>query len=131
MKALRQLTIIAIALAATLAVTVSVADAPKSVTAPDRHSIEAKGKVNLYRVQAEGMRLGEGKNITDAELFFSLDSNPNMVYSVELKEKSPASNRVMAETLRDAYINKLTVTIYHQISIKKDNNLKVLMVQLN
>ena len=131
MKALRNLTIIAIALATTLAVTVSVADAPKTVATPDRHSIEAKGKVSLYRVQAEGMRLGEGKNITDAELFFTLDSNPKMVYSVELKKGSPASNRVMAETLRDAYINKLPVTIYHQIGIKKDNNLKVLMVQLN
>lgn len=131
MKVLRHLTIIAIALATTLAVTVSVADAPKSVATPDRHSIEAKGKVSLYRVQAEGMRLGEGKNITDAELFFTLDSNPKMVYSVELKKGSPASNRVMAETLRDAYINKLPVTIYHQIGIKKDNNLKVLMVQLN
>ena len=131
MKALRHLTIIAIALATTLAVTVSVADAPKTVATPDRHSIEAKGKVSLYRVQAEGMRLGEGKNITDAELFFTLDSNPKMVYSVELKKGSPASNRVMAETLRDAYINKLPVTIYHQIGIKKDNNLKVLMVQLN
>ena len=90
MKTLRHLTIIAIALASTLVVTVSVADAPKTVYAPDRHSIEAKGKVALYRVQAEGMRLGEGKNITDAELFFTLDSDPKMVYSVELKTDSPA-----------------------------------------
>lgn len=131
MKVLRQLTIIAIALATTLAVTVSVADAPKSVAAPDRHSVEVQGKVKLYRVQAEGMQLGEGKNVTDAELFFTLDSNPKMVYSVELKKDSPISNRVMAETLRAAYLNKLPVTIYHQMAIKKDNNLKVLMVQLN
>ena len=111
--------------------TSTLADAPKTVAAPDRHSVEVKGKVSLYRVQVEGMKLGEGKNLSDTELFISLDSDPKMVYTIDLKSKSPPANRVMAETLRDAYINKIPVTIYHQIGVKRDNQLKVLMVQLN
>lgn len=107
------------------------ADAPKSVAAPDRHSVEVKGKVSLYRVQIEGLKLGEGKNESDTELFVTLDSNPKMVYTLDLKKNSSPANSIMAETLRDAYINKVPVTIYHQMGIKKDNNLKILMVQFD
>lgn len=107
------------------------ADSPKTIKAPDRHSVEVKGKISLYRVQIEGMKLGEGQNTADAEVFVTLDSDPNMVYSLQLKSNSPPSYRVIADTLRDAYINKLPVTIYHQMAIKQDNNLKILMVQLN
>ena len=107
------------------------ADSPKNISTPDRHSVEVKGKVNLYRVQIEGMKMGEGQNVADAELFITLDSDPKMVYTLQLKGNSPAANKVMADTLRDAYVNKLPVTIYHQISVKQDNNLKILMVQLN
>lgn len=114
-----------------LTVPVAFADSPKSVESPDRHSVEVKGKVSLYRVQIEGMKLGEGKNLADAELFISLDSDPKMVYTLQLKGDSPQANKVMADTLRDAYVNKLPVTLYHQIGIKQDNNLKILMVQLN
>ena len=118
-------------LALTLLTGTVFADSPKSVNQPDRHSVEVKGKVSLYRVQIEGMKLGEGQNLADAELFVSLDSDPKMVYTLQLKKDSPQANSVMAETLRDAYINKLPVTLYHQIGIKQDNNLKILMVQLN
>jgi hypothetical protein len=61
----------------------------------------------------------------------TLDSDPEMVYTLQLKSNSPQANRVMADTLREAYINKLPVTLYHQIGIKQKNNLKILMVQLN
>ena len=107
------------------------ADAPKDITSPDRHSVEVKGKVSLYRVQTEGMKLGEGKDQADAELFVTLDSDPKMVYTLQLKSNSPTANKVMADTLREAYVNKLPVTIYHQMATKQDNNLKILMVQLN
>jgi hypothetical protein len=109
----------------------ALADSPKTIKAPDRHSVEVKGKVKLYRVQIEGMKLGEGQNQADAELFVTLDSNPNMVYTLQLKSSSPQVNKVMADTLREAYINKIPVTLYHQIGIKQDNNLKILMVQLD
>ncbi|MDT8385086.1 MAG: hypothetical protein RRB22_11780 [Gammaproteobacteria bacterium] len=110
---------------------VVLADSPKSIDQPDSHSVPVKGKVTLYRVQTEGMKLGEGKNLTDAELFVSLDTNPKMVYSLQLKSGSPVSNSVMAATLRDAYVNKLPVTIYSQINVNKDNYRKILMIQLD
>lgn len=107
------------------------ADSPKDIKTPDRHSVEVKGKVNLYRVQVQDMNLGEGQDKADAELFVTLDSNPEMVYTLELKSNSPASNKVMADTLRDAYVNKLPVTLYHQMGVKKENNFKIMMIQLN
>ena len=130
MVSLRRLTAIMTALLI-LTVSSAFADSPKNVNQPDRHSVEVKGKVSLYRVQIEGMKMGEGQNLADAELFVALDSDPKMVYTLQLKKDSPQSNRVMAETLRDAYFNKRPVTLYHQIGIKQTNNLKILMVQLN
>lgn len=107
------------------------ADSPTGLSQPDRHSIEVKGKINLYRVQVEGMNLGEGQNKVNAEVFVTLDSKPGMVYSLQLHKDSPLSNQVMADTLRDAYINKVPVTLYYQIAPKQENNLKILMVQLD
>jgi len=107
------------------------ADSPKDIKTPDRHSVEVTGKINLYRVQVQDMNLGEGQDQANAEVFVTLDSNPKMVYTLELKSNSPASNKVMADTLRDAYVNKLPVTLYHQIGVKKENNFKIMMIQLN
>jgi hypothetical protein len=107
------------------------ADSPKNIENPDSHSVEVKGKINLYRVQVENMNMGEGKNATDAEVFVTLDSKPDMVYALQIKGSTPPSNQVIADTLRDAYINNIPVTLYHQIAIGRDNNYKILMVQLN
>lgn len=107
------------------------ADSPKDIKTPDRHSVEVKGKINLYRVQVQDMNLGEGQDQANAEVFVTMDSSPEMVYTLELKSNSPASNQVMADTLRDAYVNKLPVTLYHQMGIKKENNFKIMMIQLN
>ena len=107
------------------------ADSPADIKSPDRHSVEVKGKINLYRVQVEGMGLGRDGDKVNAEVFVSLDSNPKMVYALTLNGNSPASHKVIADTLRDAYINKVPVTLYHQIGIKKSNNYKILMVQLD
>ena len=107
------------------------ADSPKTIDAPDRHSVEVKGKINLYRVQVQGMDLGEGNNHANAEVFVTLDTKPGMVYTLQLEGDSQPINNVIAATMRDAYINKIPVTLYHQLPIKKDNNFKILMVQLN
>ena len=110
---------------------ISRADSPVDILSPDRHSIEVKGKINLYRVQVEGMGMGKDIDKVNAEVFVTLDSNPKMVYALDLHSDSPASNRVIADTLRDAYISKVPVTLYHQIGIRKANNFKILMVQLD
>lgn len=107
------------------------ADSPKNIEQPDRHSVEVKGKIKLYRVQIENMKLGEGKNAADAEVFVTLDSKPGMVYALQIKGDTPPANQVIADTLRDAYINNIPVTLYHQIAVGRDNNFKILMVQLD
>jgi len=110
------------------------ADSPAVIHAPDRHSVEVSGKVSLYRVQVEGMDLGKGRNKAHAEVFVSLDSKPGMIYTLALHENDnadSAANAEMAETLRTAFVNRLPVTLYRQISVQKDNNFKILMVQLD
>ena len=113
---------------------IAVADSPVNIDKPDSHSVEVKGKVSLYRVQVEGMNFGAGQNKAHAEVLVSLDSKPNMIYTLALhggNNEPSAVNREMAETLRAAYVSKSPVTLYHQIGIKKDNNFKILMVQLD
>ena len=113
----------------------TLADSPVSIDKPDSHSVAVKGKVVLYRVQVEGMDFGEGKNKTHAEVFVSLDSQPGMIYTLALHGGKDniegVVNKEIADTLRTAYVNKLPVTLYHQIPVGKTNNLKILMVQLN
>jgi hypothetical protein len=112
----------------------ALADSPVKIDKPDSHSVEVTGKVTLYRVQVEGMNFGKGKNQTHAEVFVSLDSHPGMIYSLSLhdtKNVESAVNREIADTLRTAYVNKTPVTLYHQMAIKRDNNFKILMVQLD
>ena len=110
------------------------ADSPVKIDQPDGHSVEVKGKVNLYRVQVEGMNFGKGKNKAQAEVLVTLDSKPGMIYTLSLKNGgsgTSAVNQEMSRTLRAAYVSKSPVTLYHQIAIKKDNNFKILMVQLD
>jgi hypothetical protein len=128
---------VSIALLASLGLCFSgivVADSPVNIDKPDSHSVAVKGKVNLFRVQVEGMNFGSGKNKVHAEVFVSLDSQPGMIYTLALHDDSNGTspvNQEIADTLRTAYVNKLPVTLYHQIPIKQDNNLKILMVQLD
>ena len=112
----------------------AVADSPVKIDAPDSHSVEVKGKVTLYRVQVKGMDFGKDKDKVQAEVFVSLDSRPGIIYTLSLhdsKDGASAVNQEMAETLRTAYVNKSPVTIYRQIAMGRDNNFKILMVQLN
>lgn len=117
-----------------LFVAAAAADSPVMIDKPDSHSVEVKGKVSLYRVQVEGMNFGKEKNKVHAEVLVSLDSKPGMIYTLTLhddKNGESVINREISETLRAAYVNKLPVTLYHQIGIKQDNNFKILMVQLD
>ena len=111
--------------------TAVIADSPTSLGKPDKHSVEAKGKINLFRVQVEGMNMGADSEKADAEVFVTLDSNPGVVYALQVRKDSPATNKVMAETLREAYLHKSPVTLYHKIDARRNNFFKLIMVQLN
>ena len=106
------------------------ADTPPKINTPDSHSVEHRGTISLYRVQIQGLEFGRDENRIDAEIIVTLDSQPDMVYTVRLHEDSPPVNKVLADTLRDAYLNKTPVTIYHQIAPGK-KHVKIHMIQLN
>jgi hypothetical protein len=108
----------------------ALADTPPSLKVPDTHSIESKGNLTLYRVQIQGLEFGRDEHMVDSEIFVTLDSEPDMVFTLRLHDDSPPVNTVIADTLRDAYINKIPVTIYHQIAPGK-KNVKIHMVQFN
>lgn len=107
----------------------SFADSPPDQQTPDAHSVPAKGTLSLYRVQTEGLGFGKKGDNIDAEVFVALDTKPNTIFSVKISESSPAINKVMADTLRDAYLNNVPVTLYSQIAPGK-SNVKIQMVQL-
>ncbi len=107
----------------------ALADTPPSLQVPDTHSIQSKGVINLYRVQIQGLEFGRDKEMIDAEVFVTLDSKPGMVFTLRLHDDSPPVNTVIAETLREAYLSKSPVTIYHQIAPER-KNVKIHMVQL-
>ena len=111
-----------------------VADSPVKIDQPDRHSVEVKGKVNLYRIQVKGMNFGEGKNKANAEVLVSLDSKPGMIYTLSLGNENKGEsvvNQEMSRTLRAAYVSKSPVTLYRQLAVGKSNNFKILMVQMD
>ncbi len=107
----------------------ALADTPPSLQVPDTHSIQSKGVINLYRVQIQGLEFGRDKEMIDAEVFVTLDSKPGMVFTLRLHDDSPPVNTVIAEMLREAYLSKSPVTIYHQIAPER-KNVKIHMVQL-
>ena len=107
------------------------ADTPSSLTVPDKHSIEVKGKITLYRVQVQDMEFGSDHEKIDAEVLVTVDGAPNKVLTIRLHEDSPPVNQLMANTLRDAYLNNKKVTIYYQITPVEKQNVKILMVQMD
>lgn len=113
----------------------AMADSPVEISKPDSHSVEVKGKINLFRVQIENMNFGTGKDKAEAEVFVTLDSKPGMIYTLSLHKPGGQGhdpvNQEMADTLRAAYINKIPVTLYHQIDMHRTNNFRIIMVQLN
>ena len=118
-------------LSAMLMATGAWAESPSSLSKPDTHSVEVKGKITLYRVQVQDMEFGSDADKIDAEVFVTLDSTPNKVLTIRLHNDSPPVNTLMANTLRDAYLNNKKVTIYYQITPVEKQNVKILMVQMD
>ncbi len=110
---------------------IALADTPPSLEVPDTHSIESKGKVTLYRVQVQGLEFGRLNERVDAEVLVTLDSKPDMVFTLRMHEDSPPVNKIIADTLREAYINDTPITLYHQIAPLNRKNVKIHMVQFD
>jgi len=123
-------TLTTLLIASSLFVTTTVlADSPPDINTPDSHSYEIKGIINLYRVQIQGLEIGKNIDKLDSEILVTLDSDPAKTYGVRLHENSPPVNKVLADTLRDAYLKQVPVTLYYQKV--PGLNVKINMVQLN
>ena len=114
-----------------MAGSVALADTPPSLKVPDTHSIESKGKLTLYRVQVQGLEFGRENERIDAEVFVTIDSEPDMVFTLRMHDDSPPVNAIIAETLREAYMTNTPITIYHQIAPPGRKNVKIHMVQFD
>jgi len=108
----------------------ALADSPTMLDVADSHSVANKGKINLYRVQIQGLEFGKNKEALDAEVLVTLDTQPGMVFGLRLHSDSPPINQVMADTLRAAYLNQTPVTLQHQIAPGK-KHAKIHVIQLD
>ena len=86
------------------------ADTPTSLRGEHGAQVTVTGKITLFRVQTAGLGLGAPGDHIDADVFVTLDTDPDKVYGVSTKANDP-SHSVIIETLREAYIHGVPVTI--------------------
>src|SRR3569832_2468633 len=82
------------------------AASPPNIKTPDTHSVEAKGKVALYRVQIQGLEFGKDRHKADAEVLKTQNNTPEENNEKRQHEDSPPIYKVMADTLRDAFLSQ-------------------------
>ena len=104
------------------------ADTPKSLMDTHGHTAIVSGKITLFRAQVEGLEIGPADDRLDAEALVTLDSQPGKVFGIRHHEEVAATENII-DTLREAYLHNLPVTIEHGIAPGK-NNLKIIWVQL-
>jgi hypothetical protein len=109
----------------------AMADAPPSLDLPDAHSNVYKGVLSLYRVQVKDLKFGKGNDILDTELFVTLDSTKDKAYTISIRDDSPAINKVIADTLREAYLHNTPITIYSSKFPKSNAAEEILLVQMD
>jgi hypothetical protein len=105
------------------------ADAPSSLHLPDTHSDKNMGKISLYRNQIKDYKFGKNDDITNNTVFITLDTMGDKVFTLSLHE-DPVVNTEIAETLREAYLHDMTVTLYSSKFVKEGGAMKIHAVQL-
>lgn len=108
---------------------VAMADTPSTLEGPHGHGQNATGLITKFRVQEQGMEIGQGDQALDAEVLVTLDTQPDMVYGLRLHGSSPATEE-MIETLRQAYIKGVPVTLQHPTTPGKQH-VKISFVELS
>ena len=106
----------------------ALADTPRTLAGPHTHGVVVSGKIDLFRAQEKGLEIGSKEDYLDAEVLVTLDSQPGKVYGISVHDNDPSVNAIV-ETLRQAYLNGVPVTLQHRIAPGK-NNLKIIWVQL-
>ena len=109
----------------------AMADAPPSLDIPDAHSNVSKGVLSMYRVQVKDLGFGAGEGKLETELFVTLDSTKDKIYTIAINKDSPEVNKVIADTLREAYLHSTPLTLYSSKFSKSKYADEILMVQLD
>ena len=126
--------LMAIVLGMSLAATSAMADTPESLDSSfgtgttHQHGINVSGKLTMFRSQVKGLEIGPENDRIDAEVLVTLDTQPGRVFGIRYHEEEPSTSEIV-ETLRQAYVNNLPVTIQHKIAPGK-KNLSIVWVQL-
>jgi len=107
----------------------ALADAPKSLDLPDTHSDRNIGKIVVYRNQIKDYKFGKNEDITNNTLFVTLDTTGDKIFTLSLHD-DPVVNTEIADTLREAYLHDMTVTIYASKFVKEGGAMKIHAVQL-
>lgn len=92
------------------AASLSYADTPTSLRGEHGAQETISGKIILFRVQTAGLGLGASNDFINADVFITLDSAPDKVFGVSTKSSDTAAIE-MIDTLREAYLHKMPVTI--------------------
>jgi len=107
----------------------ALADAPSSLHLPDTHSDMSTGKISLYRNQIKDYKFGKNDDTTFNEVFVTLDTTKDKIFTLSLHE-DPVANKEIAETMREAYLHDVTITIYSSKFVKEGGAAKIHAVQL-
>ena len=110
------------------AVSFAQADTPGSLRGEHGSSFTAAGKITLFRAQYKGLEIGTANDRLDAEVLVTLDSEPDKVFGIRLHEDEPSA-REMIETLRQAFLHNMPVTIQTPLT-PGQKNLRITWVQL-
>jgi len=111
-----------------LCAVIAYADVPASLKAVHGHSVTASGKLTIFRIQVPGLNIGPDNDRLVAEVLVTLDSQPDNVYGISLKD-GDASAAEMAATLREAYVRNIPVTLQTPLTPGR-KNLRITWVQL-
>ena len=93
-------------------------------------SIMTSGKVTSIRAQTQGLEYGDKSDFLDAEVLVKLDSAPEMTFGYRYHDNSQPSLTLMADLLKEAYINGLPVKIFHT-QLPQKRNQAIIWVELS
>ena len=85
-----QLTLV-LAIALALLSNIGFADTPKTIAAPHGHALNVQGKITMFRVQQQGLEVGDKPDFLDAEVLVTLDTQPGKVFGIRLHGDSEAN----------------------------------------
>ena len=109
-------------------VSMAQADTPGSLRGEHGAQTTLSGKITLFRAQIQGLEIGPPNDRLDAEVLVTLDSQPDTVFGISYHKEDPAA-RTMIETLREAYLHDMPVTVQAPL-LPGRKHLRLIWVQL-